>query len=468
MTTDDASPPTAPTAPPLPPAAPLGPVPEPQRIAALDVLRGVAIFGIFMVNMQFFAMPLMELFAPPAGEASARADYVSWLIVKVGFEYKFISIFSMLFGMGMIVQMRRADAKGRPFAPVYLRRLAVLMAFGLLHALGFWYGDILFLYSWVGLVVFAIVLFRPSARVLLILAAVGILAALTIVGSFGALGAIFGAQWGPGVAAQAQAEAEAGAETGAEPEPETVTVADGADDRWPRVKAAFEQVQKGDMEGWVEIETIAYREGPLPLALIVRAVTFSMIMVFMGLGGFTFRVTGMFLLGAALMKLDFFSPRRRTWHWWMAGVGLPLGLTGELLAAWLLSHAGETITWGVAMADPIHQASSLALCLGYVGALTLLANVGALRWLMAMFAAVGRMALTNYLMQTLVSTALMYWWGLGWFADVSRPQQIGLVLAIYAAQVVFSVLWFRVFSIGPFEWVWRSLTYLRPQPMLRK
>ncbi|MHC4306601.1 MAG: DUF418 domain-containing protein [Planctomycetota bacterium] len=462
MTETPLTPPTSPMAPVLPPIKRLGPVAEPERIAALDVLRGVAIFGIFMVNMQFFAMPMVDLFAPPLGDDAATGDLVGWAIVKALFEYKFISIFSLLFGMGMIVQMKRAEAKGRPFAPVYLRRLFVLMVVGLTHALLFWYGDILFAYSLVGLLVFVVTLFRPSARVLLILAAVGILVSVSIVGCFGALGAITGSARQPGAAAHADTVAEA-------PEDETPVIEEEApQDRWERVQAAFKRItDKGDLGGWREIEVIAYKEGPLTLALIVRAVTFGIILTFMTLGGFMFRIIAMFLLGAALMQLDFFSRRRRRWHWWMCAVGLPVGAAGELLALSLLATAGETITWGVAMADPIHQLSSLVLCLGYAGTVTLIVNGGVLRWFTGMLAAVGRLALTNYLLQTLVSTLLMYWWGFAWFADVSRPRQIALVLIIYAAQVLASIVWLRIFSIGPFEWLWRSLTYLKPQPMLR-
>jgi uncharacterized protein len=454
------TPPTSPAAPPLPPTAPLGPVAEPERIAALDVLRGVAIFGIFMVNMQFFAMPLMDMIpVSPAGEVPLR-DYWSWAIVKVFFEYKFISIFSMLFGMGMVVQMRRAEAKGRAFTPVYLRRLLVLMLIGLAHALLFWYGDILFLYALVGLLVFLLRGARP--KVLLILALVGIMAGVGIVGSINSLQAIFGARTQHYQAAEVRAGAEPAGAT------EPVLAEDGEDDRWARVGAAFKRLtEEKEFTAWREIEVIAYQEGPLSLALIVRAVTFVIIMTGVTLSGFGFRVAGMFLLGAALMKLDFFSPRRRRWHWWMCGLGLPLGVAGEILGVSLMAEIGEKMTWSLAMADPVRLLASFALCLGYTGAVTLLVTSGAVPTLGRMMAAVGRTALSNYLLQTLVSTALMYWWGFAWFDDVSRPQQIVLVPVIFAFQVLASVVWLRIFSIGPFEWLWRSLTYLKPQPALR-
>jgi uncharacterized protein len=176
----------------------------------------------------------------------------------------------------------------------------------------------------------------------------------------------------------------------------------------------------------------------------------------------------MFLLGAALIKLDFFDRKRRRWHWLMFGLGIPVGVAGELLFVRIMANVGDEMTWGFALADPLHQLSSLALCLGYVGGITLLASTGALRFLTAAFAAVGRLALSNYLLQSIVTTSLMYWWGLAWFDSVSRPQQVGLVVAIYAGQVLLSVLWMRIFTIGPFEWLWRSLTYLKVQPFLRR
>ena len=107
------------------------------------------------------------------------------------------------------------------------------------------------------------------------------------------------------------------------------------------------------------------------------------------------------------------------------------------------------------------------MCLGLVGAAGLIVTAGVMRWAVNAVSAVGRLALSNYLLQTVVTTSLMYWWGLGWFGDLARPSQIALVLAIYGLQIPLSVLWLRVFTIGPMEWIWRSLTYLRPQPMRR-
>ena len=147
---------------------PMEPVREPERIHALDVLRGFAIFGIFMVNIAFFSMPLMEAIGQGVGEETA-ADRVAHSIVKAFFEFKFVSTFSLLFGMGLVIQMSRAAKCNRPFVGLYLRRTFLLMAMGAMHGLLLWYGDILFIYSFVAILVLLIRKSRP--KVMLWLAA---------------------------------------------------------------------------------------------------------------------------------------------------------------------------------------------------------------------------------------------------------------------------------------------------------
>ena len=439
----------------------LGPVGERERIAALDVLRGAAIFGIFMVNMQFFAMSIVDLVvpAPPAG--GDAAETACWWVVKVLFEYKFVSIFSLLFGMGMVVQRRRAAARGRPFTPLYLRRTFVLMGIGLAHALLLWYGDILFVYSVASLLVLPLLRLRP--KILVILAASWFGLSLGIVGCFGAIDVITGSTFQPPVAIEVMPD-----ESGEPGEPDET---DGVD-RWTRFTDALGRVttgdRKDDLSAWREVEVMAYKDGPMAATLIVRAGTFVIVLAYITLGGFGFRVVGMFLLGAALMKLDFFDARRRRWHLLMCAVGLPLGVAVDALAAGLIATGGPDTAWRLAMADPVHQVGSVLLCGGYVGAVTLLVAGGALRPLTRALACVGRTALSNYLLQTVVTTFLMYWWGLGWFGDVTRVQQVALVAVIFAGQVIVSVLWLRYFTIGPLEWVWRSMTYLSVQPIRRR
>ncbi len=466
---------TPPTEPPPPAVSPrpLGPVQEPERIVTLDVLRGFAIFGIFMVNIAFFAMPMAKIIDHGSMADAPLVDQISHAIVRAFFEYKFVSLFSLLFGVGLVIQMGRAEQRGRPFVPVYLRRTFLLMLFGLAHALLLWYGDILFIYSVVALLV--LLLRKLSSKALMGLAAGAIALSVLFAGVFAALGVIFPPPSQDAAEVEAVASAEpAGATEIAIESPAADAAAEDslegeADDRWERFVAAKEAStwQPGD-EATAEMEAIAYNEGPMTLTLLVRAFTFAIMLVFVAFTGFGFRVVGMFLLGMALMKLNFFSAQRRRWHWAFCILGLLIGVPGELWLVWSYHLSDYELSWTQAGAEVFHNISSLALCLGYVGAITLIVRAGLLRRLTYAFSCVGRTALSNYLLQTIIATYLMYWWGLGWFNEVSRPQQLALVVGIYAAQMVLSVLWLRVFTIGPFEWLWRSLTYLKPQPVLRR
>jgi uncharacterized protein len=126
------------------------------------------------------------------------------------------------------------------------------------------------------------------------------------------------------------------------------------------------------------------------------------------------------------------------------------------------------VNFATATAAFMHELGSFALCLGYTGGVCLLAGAGRARWLCAPLASVGRLTLSVYLLQTVVAAAIMYWWGWGWFNDLTRPELIALVVAICIPLIALSGVWLRFFAIGPFEWMWRSLTYGRRQPLLKR
>ncbi len=456
---------------------PMEPVQAAERIHAIDVLRGFAIFGIFMVNIAFFAMPLNA--AMPMGLAEKATDErIVWAIVKIFFEYKFVSTFSMLFGIGLIIQMQRAAQRGRPFAGMYLRRLFVLMFLGLCHGLLLWYGDILFIYSFVGILLFLLRGLGP--RLMLGLAAGAMGLAILLIAANMSL-----AVWMTKAADETPPQGEnqtaivdaldpSAAETadnGQDDSTEPASEAD-VDDEPERSFARFWSKLETGMQqgpaGWEEAETIAYKEGPMTATLVMRSFEFLGMLIFAGiLGGFAPRVVAMFLIGAAMMKLGFFKPQNRRWHVRFCVWGLALGLPGEFAVIGIYHATGYGINWGMATAEVWHQIASLALCLGYVGAITLVVNAGLLKWLTYAMSCVGRTALSNYLLQTIVATYIMYWWGFGLFNEFTRPQQLLLVVGVYASQLVLSVLYLRVFRIGPFEWLWRSLTYWKAQPIIR-
>lgn len=448
---------------------PLGPIREGERLITLDVLRGVAMLGILFVNIQLFSMPFALGFGMAGMDDAPLADELSWAFVKVFFEYKFISLFSLLFGAGMVVQMTRAEAKGRPFVGLYLRRLAVLAVFGMAHALLLWYGDILFVYAVIG--VFLLLMRKVSGRKMLIVAVALVLSSAVLSFGCGSLQALSAQFQGPG---QSQVDASA-ANTGeavvapSENEPEVSEQADApAEDRLPGpLRAMIDAQFQPTSPVWIAGELEAYKNGPFLDAFIYRAVGWSFAL--MGaVFSYGWRVAGMFLLGAALMKLGFFLPTQRRWQAILCGIGFSIGLPMELAGAGVIVANDHAMNFMAVPAAVIHELGSFALCLGYTGAVSLLASSRRLRGVCRPFASVGRVALSVYLAETIAATAIMYWWGLGWFGDLSRPQLLVMVFIIYVPLMVLSVLWLRFFTIGPFEWLWRTLTYGRAQPMLRR
>jgi uncharacterized protein len=303
---------------------------EPQRILGLDVLRGLAIFGIYMVNMQFFALPFMHIFGYGELADATLREQVAWGVVKVFFEFKFISLFSLLFGMGLAMQLMRASAAGRSFAPLHLRRMGVLAVFGLLHGLLLWYGDILFLYAIVG--TFLLLLLPLPPRTLLIIAAISIGLSVVLATGCGSIQVMAKQMQG-----QAAGPPAAGA-TGVDPAPPVEEI--GPEELGLEVppergwRAVLTSQFDPSRDVWIDGEIAAYKDGPFLDALAFRAVTYGFALI---AAPFTYgwRVAGMFLLGAALMKLEFFRPDRRPWYGRLALFGLGVGLPLELLSAWL-------------------------------------------------------------------------------------------------------------------------------------
>ena len=438
---------------------PLGPVGESERILSLDVLRGFAIFGILCMNIQWFAMTQFDAIYGP--EESDWLDTVCDLAVLTFVNLKFVTLFSLMFGMGLVLQMGRAKKAGRPFAWTYTRRLLVLAGFGLVHAFGLWWGDILFMYSMVGFVL--LLLGRLRAGVLVAIAGVCMLLMMTCIGAPVAIYALSEHSQNDGAEVDEYAPPDDGWEYDVEPD-----AAGSTDD--PRWLVALRE-SMGDISypSWSEAEQIAYGEGPMTATLAVRAVTFLRdILVKCLLGGFFWHVTALFLLGAALMKWGVFSPRRRRVQVKLCIIGIGLGLPLEVLYVWLDWYSDFNLLWLWYGIRVVHDFAAILLALGYAGGICLLVSSGIARRVTDAVACVGRLALTNYIGQSVIATAIFYWWGLGLFGEVSRAGQLGLVLAICLAQVVMSVIWLRWFRFGPLEWLWRSLTYGRRQPMSRQ
>jgi len=174
------------------------------------------------------------------------------------------------------------------------------------------------------------------------------------------------------------------------------------------------------------------------------------------------------LIGMGLFKLKIFdASRSNKFYGWSAVVSFAIGLTAVLTGV----HYHEANNWdfdySFFQGSVLNYWGSVFVALGYISLVMMMCKNGWFTWLRSSLAAVGQMALTNYLMHTIVCTTIFYGHGLGWYGYLSRIELNGIVFAIWAAQLVLSPMWLKHFRFGPFEWLWRSLTYWKLQPLKR-
>ncbi|MBT8484808.1 MAG: DUF418 domain-containing protein [Phycisphaerae bacterium] len=418
------TPPTDRVITPSPP--PLAPVGEQERIVSLDVLRGFALLGILLLNIQAFAMIGTAYMHPYAYGSMEGVNGWIWRIVHVFGDQKFWTIFSMLFGAGIVVMTSRAEAAGRNAAGLHYRRMGWLILFGLLHAHLLWYGDILYFYGMCGLVLY--LLRRRSPRTLFLLAIVLLAVASSISCFFG---------W------SMQFWGEEG-------------IQQFADESWTPTPEVIQAELDAYRGGWTD--QMAHRS--------LTAFFFETFLFF--LGGIGVKTLAITLAGMGLFKLGVFSAARSVRFYVILaaigfGVGLPLvefGVRRHFANDWDIRYSfffgGQYNFW----------ASSL-VSLGYVGVIMLVVKLGWLRPVTRVLAAVGRMAFTNYIMQTVICTTIFYGHGFGQFGRLERVEQLGVVVAVWAVQLIWSPIWLHYFRAGPLEWLWRSLSYWQRQPFRR-
>ena len=421
-----------------------GAAPAKRRIEALDFVRGVALCGILLMNITGFGLP--DAYVNPVNSGGATGvNLWAWIVTEIGFEGTQRGLFSILFGASAILLTSRLEAAGRAdAADIYFRRNLWLIGFGLVNAYGFlWFGDILYAYGVTALFLFA---FRGmAARHLL---ALGIVALL------------FATLWNASdtsatlSAYEPYREAVAAREAGASLSP----AQEEAIGAWDEARSEFESSPERIRE------TVAAYHGGYR-AVFDHVAAISRWWQSQGLYRYFFDVFGMMLVGMGLFKLGVLTlDRRAGLYWAMMGAGYGIGITVNVIETrWIMAHGFSAVAF--AQAHITYDLGRLAMTIGHLGALLLFVRSGALGRLRRAFAAVGQMAVTNYLTHSLVCGFLFI--GLGWYGRLERHELYYVVFAIWAAQLVISPLWLRHFRFGPVEWLWRTLTYMERQPMRR-
>jgi len=394
------------------------PISLPERIEVIDVVRAIAVCGILIGNIQWFSG--YGMMPPALTGQTPMVDQITHFLVHFFVEGKFYSIFSFLFGFGFALQIERAAGRGDTKASLFKRRLLWLLAIGLLHAYLLWAGDILSIYAVMG---FLLLLFRNRTNETLLKWA-GALMVVPIV-TYTLLYLAFISFAPPDVAR---------------------TVETAQVDQWNRNMATVGH------SGYLQILT-----------------GFNLDLIFGRYMGLFFqmrlpKILAMFLLGFYAYRRGFFHdlPRHAPFIRKVLIYGLALGLVGNIGMAALAgneapfppSPAGVVGVIGYAFGVP-------ALALGIIALVaTLWQNAGWHR-VLALLAPAGRMALTNYLLQTVICVFLFYGYGFGLFGRLGATAATMIALGIFLAQIALSTLWLRYFAYGPMEWIWRQLTYGR-------
>ncbi len=383
-----------------------GPVIQTDRIIPIDVLRGFAVLGILIMNIQAFSMIGAVYLNPTASGDLHGLNYVVWLISHLFADSKFMTIFSLLFGAGIVLMSDRMESTGRKPAPIHYRRMVILLIFGLAHAYLLWDGDILFAYAMCGFLVFLFRLLKPKTLIIFGLAVV----------AFGSLLALF-FQWSMQFWPPEQIESMI--------------------PWWSPLPADITAELEAYRGGWASQN--AHR---IPTTMMMQTMAF--------LTATSWRAGGLMLAGMGLFKLGVFSailPAKayRTMIVLALVVGLPIILWGVNY-----SHATNwTFETGFFGGKQFNYWGSLFVSFGWIGLVMLRCQRSSGGWLYRSLAATGQMALTNYLMQTIICTSIFYGHGLGMFGRIERAGQIAIVFAVWAFQLTISPWWLKRFRSGP-------------------
>jgi uncharacterized protein len=404
--------------------AQIAPTPPSERIEVMDVLRGFALLGILAVNMGIFSFPFIaQITGTPRGTTpldQAAEFAVAWLATG-----KFYPLFSFLFGLGMSLQIAHIEARGDKAGKFMVRRLLVLMLFGLIHALLIWNGDILFLYALTGLV--ALLFRRLEPRTLLIWA--GLLFAIPIlIGLAGVFSSVLVS--GPAVGGDASFN----------------------------VNAMLADLERQSLE--------VYANGTWGQIFVWRAVEWLITLTFF-LFGSGLQILAIFLVGMYFGKRGIFQNQEAHLPLFRKGllIGLVVGLPANFAIALLQQAGGDVMSPLTSLWSTLVLVFGPVLTFGYISAFVLLTQRDTWRRRLTPLEAAGRMALSNYIAQSIIATLIFYSYGLGLFGQVGAFAGLVLTFAIWLIQLPISVLWLGKFRFGPLEWLWRSLTYGRMQPM---
>ena len=378
----------------------LEPVSLDERVESIDVMRGFALLGILLINMVAFHSPFSYI--DPYTWFDGPGDQATFSFLDIFIQASFYPLFAMLFGYGLGIQFLRAEARSKAFAPMAVKRLAVLLVFGILHAFLLWFGDILITYAIMGFLLIGMM--RLQSKWLLSLGLI-----IYAVPQFLLLMMLFAA-----------VAMDSSFYTGIQEVQNSIAAYGGG---------TFAEIFRQRFDDWFYINN--------PLNYIVLTVT----------------ILPFTMIGAAAAKWRLIERANELKKLWvgLAVGGFTLGLLLKLVPYIFEPNIAMTFVQDI-FGGPL-------LAVAYAATIALIAKNGAVPLFLRPLIKAGRMSLTIYLTQSLIATTIFYSYGLGLYGQINLLTGTLLALGIFAVQLIFAEIWLSKFSQGPLEMVWRKLTY---------
>jgi uncharacterized protein len=390
-----------------------------SRLLNIDIIRGIALLGILLMNIQAFSMNFSAYSNPTSYGDLTGINFYVYYLSHLFADQKFMTIFSILFGVGIVLMADNIENKGGNPAKIHYKRMFILALFGMLHAYLLWFGDILFPYALAGMIAYTAR--KKSVRFLLITAflSIGFCSLMMFVISF------------------------------------AIPYMEEADLQnllamWAPTQEMIDKDILVNQASWLgQMEHRNFMASKMQTNVLF----------------YLFRIVGLMMIGMALFKLDFFGKRFSNKTLTISAiVTIALGLFLIITGNQANFDSGWQIDSMMAGIQPNYWGSIL-MAYGYMSLLVLFCRSSALMKLKSLLANVGKMALTNYLSHTLICGFIFYGWGLGFYGSFERSEMLLVVLGVWMFQLFFSSFWMARFQFGPFEWLWRSMTYGKSQPL---
>ena len=423
------------------------PLKSAERILSLDIMRGVVLLGILLMNIN--GMGLAGAYGDPTVSGGDTGwNLATWITTNLSFEGTMRALFSLLFGVGMFIFMDRLEKKGAGInaANIYFRRLLWLLIFGLIHGyLLLWTGEILYDYALMGFIVFS---FRNLAPIKLTFIALALFS--------------IGALWNyADYKKDIKFVEEVALVKNYKLEGKTLSRELQEVDmkweklEWERSPAGIAEYNTNMRKGYLDV--VAFLAPENKHSDIDWPYRWDL-----------WDILSMMLLGIAMFKWNVLSAEKSyKFYGIMASVGYLIGLSINYYEIHSIMEGNFSLL-SFSKANITYDLGRVPVAIGHVGIIMLFCKLPILKWLKSSLAAVGKMALTNYVMHSVFAMFIFTGAGFGLFGTFQRFELLYIVFAIWILQLILSPIWLKYYQYGPLEWIWRNLSYLKKHPFKKK